>query len=151
MRIIIDTREQTPFTFPDTITTERGTLQTGDYSLKGLGLTELCAIERKSLPDLVGCCTGSNRARFKRELHRLRGYRCKAVVITADVDDVMNHGYRSRIAPSSVLGSVASWQTRYQVPFVFAGAYGAEYTLAIFRNFIRQLEEVAGAIDLQLK
>ena len=31
-------------------------------------------MERKTLPDLVGCCMGDNRERFERELHRMRGY-----------------------------------------------------------------------------
>ena len=66
------TREQEPLTF-QRLRSVRGTLYSGDYSVAGL--TELFAIERKSVADLVGCCMGENRTRFERELHRLRGYR----------------------------------------------------------------------------
>ncbi|MBW2619106.1 MAG: hypothetical protein JRC92_09540 [Deltaproteobacteria bacterium] len=45
LTISIDTREQVPLSF--FVSTERGTLATGDHSLK--------ALERKSLDDLVGC------------------------------------------------------------------------------------------------
>ena len=46
---IIDTREQAPLDLSP-LRTEKGTLTTGDYSIKGLE-SEI-AIERKSLPDL---------------------------------------------------------------------------------------------------
>ena len=52
MKIIIDTREQAPFTFRHErmgATTEPGTLAVGDYSLAGL--EDRVAVERKSLPD----------------------------------------------------------------------------------------------------
>ena len=69
MKILIDTREQAPFAFTHEryagTTIEAGTLDTGDYSLAGL--TDLVAVERKSLPDLVACL-GRERERFEREL-----------------------------------------------------------------------------------
>ena len=54
MKIIIDSREQRPFDFLSQngdIETERGTLDTGDYSVAGL--ESRVAVERKSLADLV--------------------------------------------------------------------------------------------------
>lgn len=131
--IIVDTREQTPFTF-DGIETVPGTLQSGDYSLKGF--QEHVAIERKTLADLVSCTT-TGRQRFKHELHRLRGFHTSAVIIEATVAEVIQHKYRSRTAPESVLGSCASWQVRYGVPFIWAGSYGARYCAAILRNYYR--------------
>lgn len=142
MRIIIDTREQTPFTFGPEVETEPGTLQTGDYSLSGL--ESLVSVERKSLPDLVACC-GPERTRFKRELQRLRAYRCRAVVIEADLADVVGHRYRANIHPAAIMGSVASWQSRFETPFNFAGPHGAQFVEALFRNFLTQLRELAGA------
>jgi hypothetical protein len=144
MKIIIDTREQTPWTFPDGIQTEPGTLATGDYSLKGL--QELCTIERKSLSDLVGCMTGDNRERFKKELQRLKSYRCRAVIVEGSLHDIMIHRYLSRIEPEAVIGSMASWQTKYETPFVLAGdADGAaRYCLATLRTFYKQCQEFAG-------
>jgi len=51
LKIIVDTREQNPLSF--TLPTERGTLETGDYSLKGL--ERFISIERKAPNDLVSC------------------------------------------------------------------------------------------------
>ena len=82
-------REQTPWIFPE-YETEPGTLLAGDYSLAGL--TELVAIERKSLPDLCGCVT-TDRECFKRALERLRGYSCKAVIIEATLEQVAKKNY----------------------------------------------------------
>lgn len=141
--IIIDTREQTPFRFGDDIRVVPGTLATGDYSLRGL--EELVAIERKSLSDLCGCI-GTGRDRFKRELHRLQAYRCKAVIIEATVAEVMTHRYRSKVSPASIMGSVAKWQCRYSVPFMFADHHGAAVCLSLLRNFHQYMCETMRAI-----
>ncbi len=71
MKILIDSREQNPFTFQGRhyggVEIEAASLQTGDYSLAGL--QDRIAIERKSLADLVACL-GRERGRFERELTR---------------------------------------------------------------------------------
>ena len=146
MSITIDTREQDPWTeFPAGVTTVRGTLDSGDYQLTGLP----AVAERKSIADLTNCCTGENRARFKRELVRLAGLPCKAVVIEGAVDEIYRHTYRSRVPPESVIGSCMSWQTRYQIPFVFAGArpHCARIVVAIFRTYLGQIHETMKALD----
>jgi len=139
--IIIDTREQRPFHFDDW-PTSAGTLATGDYSIQGI--EERVAIERKSLQDLVGCC-GRDRERFKRELQRLKAYDCRAVIIEADAGQVVNGAFRGQLKPAHIIGSVASWQTRYSVPFVWAGDHGAAWTLAILRTYHKQLAELVKA------
>ena len=50
LRIIIDTREQIPWSFPPEIPVEIGTLKTGDYALAG---DDAFAIERKSKDDFL--------------------------------------------------------------------------------------------------
>lgn len=141
MKVIIENREQLPWKFPADIETMPGTLQSGDYSI--LGLEELISIERKSLSDFLGCCTGDGRDRFKRELLRLRSFRCKAVIIETSLQTILDGGYRSKINPESVLGSITSWQTRYGVPFVFADnpESAARYCLATMRTFYNQCQE----------
>jgi hypothetical protein len=71
MKILIDSREQLPFTFEREkyagTVVEVGTLCTGDYSLAGL--TDKVVAERKPLSDLVACL-GRERERFERELQR---------------------------------------------------------------------------------
>lgn len=150
MKIIIDTREQTHWSFPADIETMPGTLESADYSISGL--QELCGIERKSLSDFLGCCTGDGRSRFKRELLRLRSFRCKCCIIEASLNTILQGGYRSKINPESVLGSITSWQTRYGVPFVFADnpESAARYCLATMRTFYNQCQEFAKQFNQEI-
>ncbi len=114
--ILIDTREQDPWTFAN-LPTELGTLDTGDYSIRGL--EHLIAVERKSLDDLLAC-VGCERARFRRELKRLQAYRFRAMVIEASYADLDRGDWRSKIQPSHVLGSLAAWMVQYSLPIVLA-------------------------------
>ena len=102
---ITDTREQLPFVL-EPMQVETGTLQFGDYSVKGLE-TQL-SIERKSLSDFVTCC-GRERERFQRELNALRGYPTSAIIIESDWQTIEAGDWRSKITPASVMGSITSW------------------------------------------
>ena len=136
MKIIIDFREELPYRFRGYDSQiEQGTLYSGDYSIQGL--ESLISIERKSLSDFIGCCTSSGRDRFKHELHRLRGYQAKAVIIEAAMQDIVQHNYRSRINPNSVIGSISSWTTKFNVPFLFCGnrASAELMTFSLLKNF----------------
>ena len=116
-RIIVDTREQTPLVFTR-LASEVSGLTTGDYSFSG-GETYM-AVERKSVSDLVGCCTGVDRARFERELHRLRGFKFKRLLVVGYAYEITEHQYRSRLDPEAVMGTLAAFEVRYEVPIVFA-------------------------------
>lgn len=116
-RIIVDTREQTPLVFAR-LASEVSGLTTGDYSFSG-GETYM-AVERKSVADLVGCCMGIDRARFERELHRLRGFKFKRLLVVGTLEEIAAHQYRSRIEPDAVIGTLAALEVRYEVPVVFA-------------------------------
>ncbi len=126
MRILVDTREQLPLDFspyPD-VTTEIGGLYVGDYSLRGL--EHLVAVERKSLPDLIGSLT-TGRERFGHELQRGQGIKL-AVVIEGTLEQVRHHQYRSKAEPHAILQSLISWRWRYGVDFMWCGdAAGAAY------------------------
>jgi ERCC4-type nuclease len=50
--LVIDSREQAPLAF-ERLESVRGTLRTGDYSVRGL--EDLFSVERKTVADLVGC------------------------------------------------------------------------------------------------
>ena len=114
--IVIDTREQAPLAFGQ-LPSERGTLTSGDYSVRGC--EELFGIERKSIADLVACCVGENRERFFRELHRLRGYRFKRLLIVGTPEEIEAGAYRSAITPKAVLATLAAIEARFDVPVVF--------------------------------
>ena len=115
--ILIDSREQAPLVFSryPAIT---GTLQSGDYSFRGG--EDLFSIERKSLDDLAQCCTGDQRERFSRELHRLRGFWFKRLLVIGCRSDIERHNYKSAISPAAVLGTLSTFEVRFDCPVVFA-------------------------------
>src|SRR5208282_3612482 len=115
--VVIDTREQTPLPF-GRLKTIPGGLNCGDYSVAGL--EHLFAIERKTVADLVACCSGENRERFERELHRLRGFRFKRLLIIGTELDIRQAKYRSNIKPQAVLATIAAFEIRYDLPVLFA-------------------------------
>ena len=141
MKIVRDTREQNGWTFIDQDIIV-GTLDTGDYSLAGLG--HLVAVERKELSDLVMCFT-SERDRFAREMGRLRAYRYRAVIVEASMADILDHNYRSKAEPAAIVGSLASWTAKYETSFVLAGnRTGAQvFAFAYLKQVHRQLSDFA--------
>lgn len=114
--IVIDTREQSPLAFKN-LPARPGTLATGDYSFAGA--EELFSVERKSIPDLIACCT-TERERFERELHRLRGFRFARLLIVGVEAEITAHRYRSNATPKAILHSLWAFEARYNVPVVFA-------------------------------
>jgi len=141
LRILIDSREQLPFSFAGyDVTPEVVGLPVGDYSLPGF--QDRVAIERKSLEDLVGCLMGDNRARFERELSKGRHYDLFAVVVEASLADVSNGRYRSEMKAQAALQSIITFQVRYRT-FVWAGnRAGAEYmTFSLLSKYLRELTE----------
>ena len=115
--IIIDSREQRPYTFqniklepPNTIM--QG-LTTGDYSL--VGLEDQICVERKSMIDLFGS-VGNGRARFEREMKRLSTFDYAALVIESDLSSIfVNPPGRSKMNPKAVFRTLISWSVKYNV------------------------------------
>ncbi len=124
--IVIDSREQRAWQF-ENLPSEPGTLDTGDYSVKGL--EHLIAVERKSLDDLLACI-GRERDRFKRELQRLRAYRFRALIIEASYSDLERGEWRSQLKPSAVLGSLAAWTAQFELPIWLVGDHESAARLA---------------------
>ena len=118
LKIIQDTREQTPYLFTGyPVETITGTLNAGDYSIPGFA--DLVAVERKELGDLMGCLT-HDRERFIRELERLRGYEAAALLIEARLETIQAGRYRSRMKPEAAEQSIISIMGRYRLPVYFA-------------------------------
>lgn len=144
---IIDTREQTPLDLQP-LTTERGTLSTGDYSVRGL--EDHIAIERKSLPDLIGC-VGRERERFERELQRMRGFDVRAVVVEASWSELLTGQWRGKVTPQQASGTVLGWQA-WGIPFLFAGNHqdaGQAVSRMLFIAARRRWREAAKLIRKQ--
>lgn len=138
---LIDSREQVPFVFPPTVKvagrdvpvqTRTIHLRTGDYSIAGL---EGCAaIERKSGADLLSSLS-HERERFDREIERMALLRYKAIVCEAHLNELHD---MSGVRTKAILGSIASFYARYQVPTFFVGSnvFGADITLGLLRRWV---------------
>ena len=116
---VVDSREQHPYTF-DRIQQQTATLTTGDYS--AAGMLDHIAIERKSLPDLIGV-VGRDRERFEREIQRLLAFPVRAIVVEASWQDIDAGEWRGRVTPLQARESLLSWIVR-GVPCVMAGSRG---------------------------
>lgn len=153
--VVIDDREKQPYVFANhlqrdrrayQISTTRGRLATGDYSI--LGHEANLAIERKSLADLFGTL-GQGRARFVRELERLQEIEMSLVVVEAEFGTILSHPpARSQLNPLTVVFSVLAWTVRYPRVrwfFVPSREFG-EVTTALLLDWYYR-ERIAGAAD----
>jgi len=143
IQIVIDTREQRPWHFPDgEVDVRRGTIGAGDYCLEGDGEF---AIERKSLPDFVGTvCVEWER--FQRELMRMSGVPARVVIVEGSVGQIMNGDYtHPGIKPGFVMKRVAEL-TLMGVCVLFCenNVMAAAMAWRIFWNRRRMLDELAG-------
>ena len=115
MKIVVDSREQKPYTF--TVPTRTATLPTGDYSIAGG--EHLIAIERKTPDDLIGSIS-RHRERFERELHRGMALQYFALVIESSLMGLSNGHYMSLMKPKAAIQSLVTFSVRYGLPVFFA-------------------------------
>lgn len=109
--VVVDTREQAPLVFLH-LRSEPGTLMTGDYSVRGL--EEEFGVERKSMVDLVGSLT-RERGRFMREMHRLRGFRSRHLLVVGTEHELWELAQRGRANLQQVEHSLLAVEQRYGV------------------------------------
>ena len=115
--VIVDTREQEPYGFnPQLVTPVRRALPAGDYSVAGLERT--VAVERKTLEDFVGTVIRA-RARFYRELRRLKHHQHACVVVEANLGDILAARYRGGAHPHSILASALAITVDFGIPVFF--------------------------------
>jgi ERCC4-type nuclease len=89
MKVIIDSREKTPWQFnhPDVTSAEVRKLHTGDYSIEGLE-DILCIERKKTVAELATCATSE---RFKRELERMLDYKYRYLILEFDEEEIMRY------------------------------------------------------------
>lgn len=113
LRIVVDTREQTPWPLTG-FDTVRRKLDAGDYSLEGW--EGQVAVERKSKEDAWGC-VGAGRRRFEACLARLAALDRAAVVIESGIGAFsIPPAYVKRVTAATAVGSYISWACRYRIP-----------------------------------
>jgi DNA excision repair protein ERCC-4 len=138
--IVIDSREQKKYDFPDVQTIIK-TLKSGDYSV--LGLEDCIAIERKSLTDAYNTF-GRGRTRFEKELERLSKLQFAAVIIeTSMIEALRNPPERSGFSPKCFNRAWIAWSQRYGVHFIFADnrELAQHQTYVILERFWRDIQE----------
>lgn len=114
-RLIVDTREQTPLTFRH-LEAVRGALQSGDYSAQGI--EDTFCVERKTIADLAGSLT-RERARFMREMHRLRGFTNAYLLIIGREMELAQFVAKGRANAAQIEHSLMALQARYGVHVVW--------------------------------
>lgn len=95
------------------------TLATGDYSIEGM--ETLVALERKSLPDLVGSLL-RNRERFLRQMERMAPFRHRAIIIEASYEDIKTPYTFTRAVeahPNGVTGTLDAIEAKYSIPIIY--------------------------------
>jgi ERCC4-type nuclease len=157
LNIVIDTREQTPWSFPDhMVTCRRGTLKTGDYALVN---DNHFAIERKNLDDFIGSIfSGWNR--FLREVGRMdsQKFPAKIIIVESDYEKICfttkedNFGNNElqqpqhnhiRITPQAINKRIAELSMQ-GVSVLFAGNPGYASALAYAILSERNMELING-------
>lgn len=125
-RILVDRREQRPYTFFDIrghealpFVVELATLPTGDYVAgEGKDPARQAVVERKSLQDLYGTLS-QGRERFLDEWRRMESFGYAAVVIEADWLSILTPNDHLRretlLNPRSVVGTLVAWSQRHGV------------------------------------
>lgn len=116
--IIVDTREQHPYTFEDItaggrpveVATVSAGLRSGDYSIQGH--EDAVAVERKSLADLYSTLT-AGRDRFERELERLGEMTYSVVIVEASWHEISDPPFHTKVNPASITGSIFAMMQRY--------------------------------------
>ncbi len=117
--IIVDTREQNPFSFARFrgwfAGIEKKPLKVGDYSVAGM--EEICTVERKDLDDLVHSFT-TERSKFIARLRQMAEYPHRLLVITAALSQVKSPYPHSSVNPNRITQSLIAALAGLHVPFL---------------------------------
>ena len=141
--IIIDSREKKPLRIRQ-FNTEVSGLPVGDYGIKGFSDWDnpQFVAERKGIDDLIGSVT-SGRARFLREIQKLRQFGFACILVEALRDQVVTGQYVSEANPNSVLATLDAIVVRAGIHLIWCdGRRGmADQLESLVRQFIRGIEK----------
>lgn len=141
LKIIIDTREQKPWSFEEHATAHRK-LDTGDYSIEGL--EHILAIERKR--NVAEIANNITESRFKDVVDRLKTFKYAFILLEFDLNNVLEYPVGStipkrlwskiRISPQYILKNIIDLQVDHGIHVLFCGSSSnAEKTaLSIMRR-----------------
>ena len=150
MNIIIDTREQIPWSL-DGFETINRKLDTGDYSIEGL--EDVFSIERKKSTAEVSVNIGRDWTRFEKELVRLKEFRFAFLICEYPLKNVIdfpkNSGIPKRqlkylkVSANFMMSRMNLIQNKYGIRIIYAeDAMDAEMkATAIFEEVIKSYQE----------
>tara|TARA_Y100000389_G_scaffold103441_1_gene100314 strand:+ start:7807 stop:8283 length:477 start_codon:yes stop_codon:yes gene_type:complete len=125
-RIIVDTREQQPWSFED-YSTSIAKLDTGDYSIEGLEDT-ICIERKKSVSEVANNITES---RFKDVINRLKEIKYPFILLEFDLNDVLRYPQGSnvpkrmwskiRISPAFIMKNILDLELKHNINVIFCG------------------------------
>lgn len=145
--IIIDTREQLPYTFNylwEGVSGEsprlvvpcvRGTLKTGDYSI--VNHEDLVTIERKSKDDLWSSIS-QGRENFEERLERMQLFEFAAIVVETSWDKLLIQPHFTDYLPKSLSRTIQAWMIRYRyVQWIMLPnrAWAESFTFRLLQRF----------------
>lgn len=143
--IIVDTREQKPWTFASCNTVKKK-LDTGDYSIEGL--ENLLCIERKNSVSEIA--NNISEPRFKEELDRMGQYLYKFIILEFSLQDVLNYPRGSnvppriwskiKIRPPYILKFLTELQTKHNIHVLFCDNPTAAAEMAF--SIIKRVNEI---------
>lgn len=141
--IVVDSREQRPYLFDSSTTSVcRAALPAGDYSLEGF--ESKIAIERKSLDDFVNTIIHA-KDRFRAELEILSTYDYAAIVIEANVEDLLASRFQSRANPTSLFAIYCSIVADRRIPAFFLS--DRQTSQAFVQQLLSRLYRKATAVE----
>ncbi len=157
MVVIIDTREKankhiTDYFDKHKIPYEVRTLEFGDYSFyipadeslsipREMSFEKEIMIERKNGAEELSVCLTKTRARFEDEF--IKAYKAKKylVVENCNYQDIVNGNYDSQYNSKAFLGSIHSFDHKYDLRIVFLpdNSYTPIYIYGVLQYYLRNL------------
>ena len=157
MVVIVDTREKknehiTDYFDKHNIAYERKALSCGDYSFylkkndqlsipRPIYFDKSIIIERKSSLEELSNNLTSGRARFEEEFSISPAHKKYLLIENANYFDVVNGNYNSKYNSKSFLGSLHSFNHKFDLEVVFMpnNNYTAIYILGVFQYYLKNL------------
>ena len=155
--VFVDTRERVNSHITDVfdaqgINYKKKALDFGDYSFmlpknEELGIPQNISfekdivIERKNGADELALCFTKTRARFEEEFTKAKDAKKYLMIENCSYSDIANGNYESDYKCNSFLGSLHSFNLRYNLDVVFMPdkAYSAMFIFYTFYYYLREL------------
>jgi len=132
--ILVDTREQMPYTFRSSERCagfETAALPYGDYTIKGR--IDLVVVERKNSIEEIYSNLFTNFERFERELEKMQASKFRYIVVEDYYSSVFSNRF-TKIKGSTILDRMLSTSMKFNVPIILAGT--REYGHSITRSLL---------------